>query len=63
VKRIDQKKENKQNDFLGNTKLDSIEGLFRRSTIIHGDKRISKQVKKDKRAKFKERGVSFFSKR
>ena len=53
----------KQNDFLGNTKLDSIEGLFRRSTIIHGDKRISKQVKKDKRAKFKERGVSFFSKR
>ena len=57
------KKKDKQNDFLGNTKLDSIEGLFRRSTIIHGDKRISKQVKKDKRAKFKERGVSFFSKR
>ncbi len=53
----------KQNDFLGNTKLDSIEGLFRRSTIIHGDKRISKQVKKDRKAKFKERGVSFFSKR
>ncbi len=57
------KKKGKQNDFLGNTKLDSIEGLFRRSTIIHGDKRISKQVRKDKRAKFKERGVSFFSKR
>jgi hypothetical protein len=57
------KKKSKQNDFLGNTKLDSIEGLFRRSTIIHGDKRISKQVKKDRKAKFKERGVSFFSKR
>ena len=64
----DEKKKNKsskskQYDFLGNTKLDSIEGLFRRSTIIHGDKKISKQVKKDSKAKFKERGVSFFSKR
>jgi hypothetical protein len=61
--RTPKKKKSKQNDFLGNTKLDSIEGLFRRSTIIHGDKRISKQIRKDKRAKFKERGVSFFSKR
>ena len=63
--KLDKKKssKSKQFDFLGNTKLDSIEGLFRRSDIIHGDKRISKQVRKDKRAKFKERGVSFFSKR
>ena len=63
--KLDKKKssKSKQFDFLGNTKLDSIEGLFRRSDIIHGDKRISKQVKKDRKAKFKERGVSFFSKR
>ena len=56
-------KKSKQFDFLGNTKLDNIEGLFRRSDIIHGDRRISKQVRKDKQAKFKERDVSFFSKR
>lgn len=64
-KKLAKKKEKKSEEFgfLGNTKTDNIEGLFRRSTIIHGDKRITKQVRKDKKAKFKERGVSFFSKR
>ena len=35
-------------DFLGNTRLDNIEGLFRRNTIIVGDKKVSKQLGKDK---------------
>jgi len=38
----------KRKDFLGNTRLDKIEGLFRRSEIISGDKRVAKQEKLDK---------------
>ena len=38
----------KRKDFLGNTRLDKIEGLFRRSEIITGDKRVAKQEKLDR---------------
>ena len=38
----------KRKDFLGNTRLDKIEGLFRRSEIISGDKRVAKQEKLDR---------------
>ena len=41
-------KKKKRKDFLGNTRLDKIEGLFRRSEIISGDKRVAKQEKLDK---------------
>ncbi len=36
-------------DFLGNSKTDSLIGLFRRKTVIHGDKKTDKQVVKDKK--------------
>jgi hypothetical protein len=39
----------KTHDFLGNTKTDHIVGLFRRETVIHGDKRTAKQVRMDKK--------------
>ena len=48
-------RKNKEYDFLGNSKLDSLEGLFRRSEIMHGDKKIVKQIRRDKKAKFKEK--------
>ena len=57
------KKNSKQHDFLGNTRLDSIEGLFRRTDIIHGDKKLVKQIQKDKKAGFKEGRISIFSNR
>ena len=41
-------KNRKRKEFLGNTRLDKIEGLFRRSEIVSGDKRVAKQVKLDK---------------
>jgi len=41
-------KKKKRKEFLGNTRLDKIEGLFRRSEIISGDKRVAKQEKLDK---------------
>jgi len=46
----------RQNDFLGNTRLGNIEGLFRRNEVSHGDEFITKQIKKDNKAKFKGRG-------
>jgi len=36
-------------DFLGSTRLDAIEGLFKRSAIIVGDKKTQKQVDIDKK--------------
>lgn len=48
-------RQKRPNDFLGNTRLDSIEGLFRRSDVIHGDRAISKQVRKDRKSGFKTR--------
>ena len=51
-------KKTKSHDFLGNTRLGNIEGLFKRETIIHGDKKIKKQIKKDKKAGFK--GIKLF---
>ncbi len=54
------KKKSDQFDFLGNTRLGNIEGLFRRSEIMTGDKKIVKQIRKDKKAGFKERGVRIF---
>ena len=50
-KKSEKKKESKKKkrkEFLGNTRLDKIEGLFRRSEIISGDKRVAKQEKLDK---------------
>ena len=41
-------KNRKRKEFLGNTRLDKIEGLFRRSEIVSGDRRVAKQVKLDK---------------
>jgi len=41
----------KQKDFLGNTRTDHIVGLFKRTEIITGDKKVSKQLKKDKKYK------------
>ena len=41
-------KKKKRKEFLGNTRLDKIEGLFRRSEIISGDKRVAKQEKLDR---------------
>ena len=47
-------KNKKTVDFLGNTRLDNIVGLFKRREIISGDKSSAKQLKRDKR--FKEGG-------
>jgi hypothetical protein len=47
-------KKHKTKDFLGNTRLDNIVGLFKRREIISGDKSSAKQLKRDK--KFKEGG-------
>lgn len=41
----------KQKDFLGNTRTDHIVGLFKRTEIITGDKKVAKQIKKDKKYK------------
>ena len=46
------KKRRKTKDFLGNTRLDNIVGLFKREEVIYGDKKTAKQLKRDK--KFKE---------
>jgi len=46
------KKSRKTKDFLGNTRLDNIIGLFKREEVIYGDKKTAKQLKRDK--KFKE---------
>lgn len=53
-------KDEKTNEFLGNTRLGNIEGLFRRSEIIHGDRKIQKQIRKDRKAKFGEGKVRIF---
>ena len=51
-------------DFLGNTKTNAIEGLFRRTEIITGDKRTEKQVIKDKKATFNPKyGLGFSNKK
>jgi len=47
-------KDKKTVDFIGNTRLDNIVGLFKRREIISGDKASAKQLKRDK--KFKEGG-------
>ena len=47
-------KNKKTKDFIGNTRLDNIVGLFKRREIISGDKASAKQLKRDKR--FKEGG-------
>ena len=47
-------------DFLGNTKLNDIEGLFKRETVIHGDRHTIKQIKKDKKRGFKPLKVKIF---
>ena len=44
-------KKNRTVDFLGNTRLDKIEGFFKRSEIITGDIASAKQLKKDIRYK------------
>ncbi len=52
-KKVQEKKirKRKQKDFLGNTRTDHIVGLFKRTEIITGDKKVSKQLKKDKKYK------------
>ncbi|MBT5086734.1 MAG: hypothetical protein HOM71_04505 [Deltaproteobacteria bacterium] len=42
----------KTKDFLGNSRLDNIVGLFKREEVIYGDKKTAKQLVRDK--KFKE---------
>lgn len=44
-------KRKKSEDFLGNTKLDNIVGLFRRTEIITGDKKTNRQILKDRKVK------------
>jgi len=39
----------KQHEFLGNSRLDNIVGLFKRTEIIHGDKKIRKQIRNDRK--------------
>jgi hypothetical protein len=53
-KKVKQRKtrKRKRKDFLGNTKTDHIVGLFKRTEVITGDKKVAKQLKRDK--KFKE---------
>lgn len=52
----------KPHDFLGNTRLDKIEGLFRRTEVIHGDKRLPVQIKRDKKRGFTQsKGTLLFS--
>ena len=43
----------KRKDFLGNSRTDSIIGLFKRTEVITGDKKTAKQLKKDKKYKEK----------
>ena len=51
-------------DFLGNTRTNAIEGLFRRTEIIRGDKRTERQVKIDKKATFNPKfGLGFSNKK
>jgi len=57
----DPERKTKQLDFVGNTKLDSIEGLINRETIITGRKRVTKAVRKGRKTKFRNKGVNFFS--
>jgi len=45
----------KRDDFLGNTKTDEIEGLFKRNTIITGTKKVNKQITKDKKVKVRDK--------
>jgi len=47
-------KDKKTVDFIGNTRLDNVVGLFKRREIISGDKASAKQLRRDK--KFKEGG-------
>jgi len=53
-------KKKKSHDFLGNTRLDHIEGLFRRSEAIHGDKRLPKQIRQDSKKGFNQSKVRIF---
>lgn len=40
-------KSRKNQDFIGNTRLDKIEGFFKRTEIISGDVASAKQLRKD----------------
>ena len=53
-------KQYKTHDFLGSMPLRSFEGMFKRSEIIHGDKRTDKMVLKDRKRKFKELKTRIF---
>ena len=55
--------EPRMHDFLGNTRLGNIEGLFRRTEVIHGDRRLPAQIKKDSKRGFKEKTSLIFSKK
>ena len=46
-----QRRQRKRKDFLGNTRTDSIVGLFKRTEVMTGDKKTAKQLKKDKKYK------------
>ena len=46
-------KSKEPHDFLGNVRLDHIEGIIgKRKEAIHGDRRLPKQIQKDKRLGF-----------
>ena len=56
------KDEFESHNFLGNTRTDHIVGLFKRSTIIHGDRKIRRQEKKDRQYNGKPKNISLFNK-
>lgn len=53
-------KKKKPHDFLGNMRLDQIEGMFRRTEVIHGDRRLPKQIRHDKTKGFTSSKVKIF---
>jgi hypothetical protein len=53
-------KTERPHDFLGNVRLDQIEGMFRRKEVIHGDRSTIRQISIDKTKGFKQSKVKFF---
>ena len=50
----------KPHDFLGNVRLHHIEGFIKRTEVIHGDRRLPRQIQKDKKLGFRESKTSIF---
>jgi hypothetical protein len=53
-------KKRKRVDFIGNVKLDDIQGIIKRETIITGDKKVRRAERKGKKTKFRSFKVGFW---